>query len=249
MNNTLPIVIVAGGLATRMHPICEQIPKCLIDIHGKPLIEHQLDVFKKQGFKEIIFCVAHLAEKVQEYFGDGFKWGLNIQYSMDGNILLGTAGAVKRAGALLPDHFMVFYGDTISKQNFNEFVKFHFQKKSTVSISLREKPKGYKSSSLITLEQNKITQFIEKPSQKMINQYDNSGTKTYINNGIFIINRSTLNLIPKNQKYDFSNDLFPLLIKSKNQMNGYISKDFYREIGRMEKYNNLLQEETLKTDH
>ena len=132
-----------------MQPICEKIPKCLIDVHGKPLIEHQLNIFKKQGFKDIIFCVAHLAEKVEEYFGDGSKWGLNIKYSMDGDKLLGTAGAVKSASQLLPDNFIVFYGDTISHQNFNEFVEFHFKKKATISISVREQPKGYKGSSRI----------------------------------------------------------------------------------------------------
>lgn len=237
-------MIVAGGLATRMQPICEDIPKCLIDVQGKPLIEHQLEIFKKQGFTDFIFCVAHLAEKVKEYFENGSKWGLNIQYSADGEKLLGTAGAVKSAESLLPEKFMVFYGDTISSQNFNELVDFHLQKNADTTISVREKPKGYKSSSLITIEQDKITQFIEKPSQEVINQYENQ--KTYINNGIFIINKKVTSLIPKNQKYDFSQELFPLLIKTHKEIYGHISNDFYAEIGRIEKYEAFKNKETLK---
>lgn len=231
-------MIVAGGLATRMQPVCEKIPKCLIDIHGKPLIEYQLEIFKKQGFKEFIFCVSHLAEKVEEYFGDGSAWGLHIRYSIDGERLLGTAGAVKMAENLLPEHFMVYYGDTISHQNFNKFVDFYFKKKAVVSISLRERPKDYKGSSLITIDQDKITHFIEKPTQKIIDQYD--GEMTYINNGIFIINKSILSSLIENEKCDFSYDLFPRLIEKGENICGYTSKDFYVEIGRKEKYEKVL---------
>lgn len=237
-------MIVAGGLATRMRPMCEKIPKCLIDIHGKPLIEHQLAIFKEQGFREFIFCVAHLGEKVEDYFGDGSRWGLSIRYSMDGEKLLGTAGAVKSAAKLLPEHFMVYYGDAISRQNFNNFVNFHFKKKAVVSISLRERPRGYKSSSLITLDQDKITHFIEKPSQMIVDQYE--GQTTYINNGIFIVNKSALKEIPEDWKSDFSFDLFPRLIAEGKNVCGYVSNDFYVEIGRPEKYKNVLEKNMIQ---
>lgn len=249
MRHTLPIVIVAGGLATRMQPLTETIPKCLVDIHGKPLIEYQLDVFKAQGFTDFIFCIAHLAEKVEEYFGDGSKWGVTIQYSRDGEKLLGTAGAVKSAAHLLPNHFMVYYGDTISQQNFNALADFHFAQQSVATVSLRENPKNSGArfaDSLIMIHENKITHFIEKPQQELVNQYDDH--MIYTNNGIFILEKSVLDTIPANEKYDFSYDVFPNLIEQGKNLYAHISKDFYVEIGKMEKYTKIVQEkaETLQ---
>src|SRR5512137_1803905 len=97
------IVIVAGGLATRMLPITEEIPKCMVDINGKPLIQHQLEFFKSKGYTEFIFCVAHLAEKVKEYFGDGSALGVKIQYVQETKELMGTAGSVKLTEPLITE--------------------------------------------------------------------------------------------------------------------------------------------------
>lgn len=237
-------MIVAGGLATRMQPLTETIPKCLIDVHGKPLIEHQLDIFKAQGFTDFIFCVAHLAEKVKAYFGNGEKWGLHIQYSQDGEKLLGTAGAVKRALALLPDTFLVCYGDTISRQDFNDLVAFHFAQQAQASISLREPAEEYQEKkvvdSLIILDNDQITHFIEKPTPEIAEQYKNY--PVFINNGIFVLNKNTLDHVSEDEKTDFSYDVFPHLITTGEKVCGRISHDFYLEIGRTEKHQKVLQE-------
>jgi len=221
-----------------MQPLTETIPKCLIDVHGKPLIEHQLDIFKTQGFTNFVFCVAHLAEKVKAYFGNGDKWGLNIQYSQDGEQLVGTAGAVKRAIRLLPETFLVCYGDTISRQNFHDLVDFHFAQQAHATISLREPSPEYLKrktvDSLIILENKRIIRFIEKPTAEIAAQYKDY--PIYINNGIFVLNKSTLQHVSANEKIDFSYDVFPYLIASGQKVCGQVSRDFYVEIGKIKKH-------------
>ncbi|MFH1721108.1 MAG: nucleotidyltransferase family protein [Candidatus Altiarchaeota archaeon] len=229
------VVIVAGGLATRMQPITEKIPKCLIDLDGKPLIQHQIEFLRDRGYTRFIFCVAHLAEKVEGYFGDGSSFGVEISYSQERGELLGTAGAIKLVEELLDETFIVYYGDNLTTLDFDEALRFHEKKKSDFTVIVRELPEGYKSSSIITLDlKNKIDTFLEKPSSEEFKKSQNK--KRYINNGIYLMGEKALDLIPKNKKYDFASQLIPKLISGKCKVYAYVSNDFFKEIGRLEKY-------------
>jgi len=97
----LPVAILAGGLATRLRPVTQTIPKALIEIVGKPFIEHQLEYIKHQGVSSVVLCIGYLGEMIQEVVGDGSRWGLQVTYSPDGPLLLGTGGALKQALPLL----------------------------------------------------------------------------------------------------------------------------------------------------
>jgi N-acetyl-alpha-D-muramate 1-phosphate uridylyltransferase len=108
----LPIAILAGGLATRLRPITETIPKALIEIAGEPFLAHQLRLLRRNGFERVVLCVGYLSEQIREFAGDGSRFGLEIEYSPDGPQLLGTAGAIRRALPLLGDAFAVIYGDS-----------------------------------------------------------------------------------------------------------------------------------------
>ena len=108
----LPAVILAGGLATRLRPLTETIPKSLIEIQGEPFLAHQLRLLRGRGIREIVMCVGYLGEMVQQFAGDGERFGVHIQYSFDGPKLLGTGGAVRQALDLLGPAFFVFYGDS-----------------------------------------------------------------------------------------------------------------------------------------
>jgi len=235
------IVIVAGGLATRMLPITETIPKCLVDIDGKPLTQHQIEFFQKKGFTEVIFCIAHLADKVEEYFGDGKKFGVKIRYSQEPKELLGTAGAVGLIRNMVKDTFIVYYGDNLTTMDFDELISFHKKEKSEFTVVMRDLPQDYKSTSIITLdEKNNIKSFIEKPSEQDWEKYRNQ--KKYINNGIYVVEPSVLKLIPKNKKYDFAKELIPDLMSKGRSVKGFVSNNFFREIGRVEKYEKFKDE-------
>ncbi len=108
----LPVALLAGGLATRLRPITEKIPKLLVEVAGEPFFSHQLRLLKKNGLTRIVLCVGHLGDMIVEQYGDGSKWGVQIDYSFDGPKLLGTGGALIRALPKLGDAFYVLYGDS-----------------------------------------------------------------------------------------------------------------------------------------
>jgi dTDP-glucose pyrophosphorylase len=107
----MPVAILAGGLATRLRPLTERIPKALLEVAGKPFAVHQLELLRRHGLTQVVFCVGYLGEQVQAALGDGRRWGMNLQYVFDGPALLGTGGALRRALPLLDEAFLVLYGD------------------------------------------------------------------------------------------------------------------------------------------
>ena len=108
----LPVAILAGGLAARLRPITEKIPKALVEVAGKPFVFHQLDWLKRQKVDRVVLCVGYLGEMIREQVGSGERWGIEVKYSLDGEKLLGTGGALKKAMPLLGKEFFVFYGDS-----------------------------------------------------------------------------------------------------------------------------------------
>jgi len=111
-SRVLPVALLAGGLATRLRPITEKIPKLLVEVAGEPFFSHQLRLLKDAGLTRVIVCVGHLGERIVERYGDGSAWGMRIEYSFDGEKLLGTGGALIRALPRLGDAFYVLYGDS-----------------------------------------------------------------------------------------------------------------------------------------
>jgi N-acetyl-alpha-D-muramate 1-phosphate uridylyltransferase len=109
---SLPVAILAGGLATRLRPLTEKIPKALVEVAGRPFLEHQIELLKRNSIAEVILCVGYLGEMIEEQYGDGGVLGVGMRYSFDGPRLLGTGGAIKKASALLPEAFFVLYGDS-----------------------------------------------------------------------------------------------------------------------------------------
>ncbi len=108
----LPVALLAGGMATRLRPITEKIPKLLVEVAGEPFFSHQIRLLKKNGLTKIVICAGFLGEKIVEQYGDGSRWGVQIDYSFDGETLLGTGGALIRALPKLGNAFYILYGDS-----------------------------------------------------------------------------------------------------------------------------------------
>ena len=108
----IPIAILAGGLATRLRPLTETVPKVLLEVAGKPFLEHQLAMLRGQGIRRVVLCLGFLGEQIQLKFGDGSAYGVDLLYSFDGPVLLGTGGAIRQAIPLLGETFFVLYGDS-----------------------------------------------------------------------------------------------------------------------------------------
>ncbi|MFA5909006.1 MAG: nucleotidyltransferase family protein [Vicinamibacterales bacterium] len=109
---TLPVAILAGGLATRLRPLTDEVPKSLVDVAGRPFAEHQLDLLHQHGFNEVVFCVGHLSAQIERALGDGGRFGMRLSYVDDGPELVGTGGALRRALPRLGESFLVMYGDS-----------------------------------------------------------------------------------------------------------------------------------------
>jgi NDP-sugar pyrophosphorylase family protein len=123
----LPVVVLAGGLATRLLPLTEKLPKSLVEVGGRPFLEHQIALLRRNGITEIFLCVGYLGEMIEDLFGDGKRLGVHIDYSYDGEKLLGTGGAIRKLLPKLPKDFFVLYGDAYLPIDY-QAVAAHFRK-------------------------------------------------------------------------------------------------------------------------
>lgn len=188
------VAILAGGLAKRLHPITEATPKSLIEILGKPFIDHQLSYLRTQGITSVVICIGHLGEMIQDVVGDGSKWGIKVSYSLDGSKLLGTGGAIQKALPLLGQNFFIMYGDSYLPINFYEVqVEYSDSEKLGLMTIYKNRNEWDKSNVIYSdkklLEYNK---FLKKPSMH------------YIDYGLTILNAEAMENYPKGTNFDLA---------------------------------------------
>lgn len=157
----LTIAILAGGLATRLHPLTEDIPKSLLPISGKPFIDWQLDLLAKYGYRKIVICLSHLGKQIKEHVGDGSKYNLNVEYSFDGQEQLGTGGAILNALPLLGSKFAVIYGDSFLPIDYSE-AEETFLNSNKPSLMTVYKNKGAFEKSNIVFRNGQIERYSKK---------------------------------------------------------------------------------------
>jgi NDP-sugar pyrophosphorylase family protein len=215
----LPVAILAGGLAQRLHPITKAIPKAMIEILGKPFIFHQLSYLRKQGIKKVVICIGHLGDMIKSKVGDGSKFDLKISYSFDGTELLGTGGAIKKALPILGDKFFILYGDTFLPIRFETVQKaFLYSNSSSLMCVLKNDGKFDKSN--VVFKNNQLVKYSKKrPSINM----------NYIDYGLSVINANIFEIYAKETFLDLSN-IFEKLSKEK-QLDGFEVYERFYEIG------------------
>ena len=152
-------IILAGGLGTRLRPLTDNTPKPLLPMKGKPIVQHTIELLKDHGVKNIILSIGYKAEKIQEYFGDGSKLGVNISYSIEEEPL-GTGGAIKKAAQDCIKPFVLAWGDNLMDIDYSQLMQNH-QNKITMVLTPREDVEHF---GVAKLENNKIISFIEKPN-------------------------------------------------------------------------------------
>jgi MurNAc alpha-1-phosphate uridylyltransferase len=211
--------ILAGGLATRLRPLSETIPKSLILIQGKPFLEYQLEFLKKGGITDIVLCVGYLKEQIESYFGNGSRFGVNIRYSKEEGQLLGTAGALKNAVNLLDDVFFVMYGDSYLFLDFQEVWKF-FQQFDKSGLMVIYKNENLYDTSNVSVNGNLV---------KRYSKTEQTSDMVYIDYGISLLRKKVLESVPKNDYYSLE-ALFSLLAEQKDLLAFPVKQRFY-EIG------------------
>jgi N-acetyl-alpha-D-muramate 1-phosphate uridylyltransferase len=215
----MQVAILAGGLATRLRPITETIPKAMVPILGKPFLEYQIEFLKKNGVTDLVLCVGYLSEQIEQYFGDGRTRGVSIRYVRDGKTLLGTAGALKRAESQLNDSFFVMYGDSYVFLDFKElYARFRQSNKRALMVVYRNN-NAYDTSN-VAVENGSVTWYDKKNS---------AGDLVFIDYGVLIFDKRVLDLIPQNQVCPLE-DIINILIQKK-ELAAYETKNRFYEIG------------------
>lgn len=216
-------VILAGGLGTRLAPLTKVIPKPLLPVGEKSVLEIQLLHMKKNGFKEVFLCLGYKSELFEAYFGSGEKFGLKIHYNHEKSPL-GTAGPIRLISASLDKPFLIINGDILTDMSFSSLAKFHIKNKASMTIVSKKVmiPLHYGT---IKHKGNRVVEIIEKPA-----------LSSDINAGIYFMNPEVLNLIPYNEKYSMDVLIRRLIALKKYRVCRYELKNYWLDIGQMEDY-------------
>jgi NDP-sugar pyrophosphorylase family protein len=214
-----PVAILAGGLATRLRPATDKIPKALLSVAGEPFLVHQLRLLRSEGFRKIVLCVGYLGDLIEAKIGDGKRLGLQIDYSFDGPTLLGTGGALKGAISRLGEQFLVIYGDSYMPVEYFAIIEA-FVRNGKPALMTVFKNEGRWDASNVWLEAGKIRRYDKRLRMAEMR---------HIDYGIAVMNADVFTLFPDNQPFDLA-DVYSRLV-SQNQMVAYEVKQRFYEIG------------------
>jgi mannose-1-phosphate guanylyltransferase/phosphomannomutase len=222
-------VIMAGGFGTRLRPLTSIIPKPMVPVANKPMMEHVVRLLKKYGVEELIVLLFYQHEYITKYFGNGEKFGVKIQYLLpDGDY--GTCGSVGFARDYIKDdNFIVISADIITDFDLNKMVKFHTEKSalSTIGLTSVENPLGY--GIVIYDEDFKIKRFLEKPTWSEV-------FSDKVNTGIYMLNKKVFDYIPQKTFFDFSKDLFPKFLAENLPIYACVLDGYWKDVGTLQEY-------------
>jgi histidinol-phosphate phosphatase family protein len=222
----MDLVIIAGGKGTRLG--LKDIPKPMVEVGGKPLLEHHIDLAKQYSIKNIYILSGHLSEVIVDYFGDGRKFGVNITHITE-EYPLGTAGAVKQLENRIAERFMVFYGDVFLDIDLKSFMDFDREVGSIANIIVH--PNDHpRDSDLVEIDgDNTVTAFHSKPHD------ENKYYRNLVNAAVYIFSPDILKYIPKDKSSDFGKDIFPLVLESGEVVRAYKTAEYIKDIGTIER--------------
>ncbi|HJW66839.1 MAG TPA: sugar phosphate nucleotidyltransferase, partial [Gaiellaceae bacterium] len=221
-------VVMAGGEGTRLRPLTSNQPKPMVPIVGKPCIEHILELLKQHGLEDVIVTVAFMPQAIRSYFGSGDTLGLTIEYSVEESPL-GTAGSVRLASGRLDETFLVISGDALCDVDLTDLIRFHREKQAAVTIGLKSVENPLEFGIVVTDEDGRIERFLEKPSWSQV-------FSDTINTGIYVLEPEVLRHVPADGPYDFSKELFPLLLEMGRPLYGYVFDDYWQDIGNLDQF-------------
>ena len=216
--SNIPVAILAGGLATRLRPITEKIPKSLVPVAGEPFLAHQLKLLHARGIRRVVLCVGHLGEMIERDFG-GEKFGVKLDYSFDGDKLLGTGGAIKRALPKLGDEFFILYGDSYLPMDYAPVAEFfHHSGKAGLMTVFRNEGKFDVSN--VVFRDGEIIVYDKKLKLPEMQ---------HIDYGLSLFKASVFEAFPADEKFDLA-DVMQKLVREK-QLAGYEVPERFYEMG------------------
>ena len=222
-------IILAGGFGTRLLPYTKTVPKPMLPLDKKPILEHLIDWVKKNGLTEIVLCVSYKREKIESYFKDGAKFGVKIEYAVSKKPLA-TAGQLKTAEKFIDDTFVCLYGDSIYNFSLKNMIHKHKRKKSTVTMSLFKYKFNVMYGIINTGNNGKVISWKEKPE-----------FNANINMGCYVMEPEIFRLIPKNKSYGMDNVIRKVITKKK-LVSSILSQNEFIDIGDKKTYEKAKRE-------
>src|SRR5215204_2401576 len=226
-------IIMAGGQGTRLRPLTSNQPKPMIRIANLPCMEQIVNVCARHDFTDIGVTLQFMPEEIQDYFGDGSDWDVNIRYSIE-DAPAGTAGSVKMAEEQLGLHgerLLIISGDALTDTDLTQVVRFHEEKDTEVTMVLKSVENPLDFGIVITEEDGRISRFLEKPAWGQV-------FSDTVNTGIYLVEPAVMGEIPDPEEgeYDFSKDLFPKLLEAERPLYGFVTDAYWEDIGTLEQY-------------
>ena len=221
-------VVMAGGEGSRLRPLTLGRPKPMVPLVNKPVIAHILALLKKHGITDVVITVQYMSDMIQRYFGDGQGLGMKLSYSVE-EVPLGTAGSVKNAQSFLDEPFIVISGDALTDIHLAKLIAFHQQKRAKLTITLFRVPDPLEYGVVIADEQGRIQRFLEKPGWSEV-------ISDTVNSGIYVVEPDVLDYFEPGKVFDFSQDLFPLMMKKADPLYGYVAEGYWCDVGNLQEY-------------
>lgn len=221
-------VIMAGGEGQRLRPLTCTLPKPMVPVLDRPVMEYCVELLKKHGVSSIATTLQYLPEKIQEHFGDGARFGVQMRHFLE-ETPLGTAGSVKNAENFLDETFIVLSGDAITDIDLSEAVAFHRRNRAAATIILKQVEVPLEYGVVIVDDKGRVQRFLEKPAWGEV-------FSDYANTGIYILEPTLFSYIPEGEKTDFAKDVFPRLLAGGVPMFGYVAQGYWCDIGSLEQY-------------
>lgn len=229
-------VIVAGGKGERLKPLTDSIPKPMVEVAGEPILQHIINLLKKAGINSFILALCKMPQVIEDYFGNGSKFGVNIRYTYEEESNpLGTAGAIYKAKQFINETFIVTYADILRELDVKSMLKQHQEKNAFATLNVYRRSSQGAKSYLEFGEDKKITKFVERPNAAKL------AKEIWTNGSFYILDPGIFRLIPKNKKIDFGQDIFPMLLKEGKPIYAFPSKDYFIDIGDLEKLDRARQ--------
>ena len=215
----IPVAILAGGLATRLRPLTERVPKVLLPVAGKPFLEHQLNLLRAQGIRRVVLCLGYLGELVEKQFGDGSKLEMELKYSSDGPVLLGTGGAIRQALPKLGHRFFVLYGDSYLTVPFAPIAQ-DFERSAKRGLMTVYRNEGLYDASNVVFRGGQVVKYDKKTQEPEMR---------YIDYGLSLFQASVFEEWPPGQKFDLAEVMQKLV--SQGDLAGFEVAERFYEIG------------------
>ncbi len=221
-------IIMAGGAGTRLRPLTCELPKPMLPVANRPVIDYAVEHLKRHGIHEIGVTLQYMPHVIQDHLGNGKRFAAAFEYFTEATPL-GTAGSVRQAFEFLSDTFVVLSGDGITDIDITEALRYHNERNADVTIVLKRVEDPLEYGVVITEPDGRIIRFAEKPNWSEV--FSDS-----VNTGIYIINKAVMSLIEENKQADFSKDLFPLMLERSMKLYGYVAEGYWCDIGNYRSY-------------